>query len=159
MGIVLDLSVGVDNRGGGACRPRGGGTGSVPARPWRLGPVIPAEAVLHARCSASMKSLLSSSGGLLVGEVTGGGHRRADGDDPHDDDCQQHETGLGRRVTVPVSRGPSEDSGDEEAVEAQQGCASNGRYLKCLAIRSAGRLDDADTRHDGDEGGEYQGGH
>ena len=33
IGIVLDLSVGVDDRGDVVCRPRGGGAGSVPAPP------------------------------------------------------------------------------------------------------------------------------
>ena len=46
--IVLDLSVGVDDRGDVVCRPCGGGAGSVPAPPLRLGAVLPAEAVLHA---------------------------------------------------------------------------------------------------------------
>lgn len=48
MGIVLDLLVGVDGRGSVVCQPDGGGAGSVPAPPLRLGAMLPAEAVLHA---------------------------------------------------------------------------------------------------------------
>ena len=155
IGIVLDLSVGVDDRGGVVCRPCGGVVGSVPDPPLRLGAMLPAEAVLHAMgagCARDAILLLAVAAGRSGCGSASGHQRRTDEEGSLADDDRHRDSCAGWLKSVLANGGQPVGENDDDVVERQKLDGARGHDSERCAERAPHSQVQACGGQGGDDG-------